>query len=348
MRPPAGSRSEKGLRIDDNLVLVGDSPGFRRVIDNLLQVACHDVPVLIEGETGTGKELIAQALHRLSKRQSFIEVNCAALPAELAESEFFGHVRGAFTDARDGRSGLVTDADGGTLFLDEVSSLSLDLQAKLLRFLQNGTYREVGGNQSRFADVRVVAATNVPLTQAIAEARFRRDLYYRLAVYRIEVPPLRERFTDIDLLAAHFLTKHNKRLQLSDCDFSPAGMSFLRSYHWPGNVRELENVIQHALICRSDDLIEPPDLQTAAGMALAPVDVGPETGTFQELKAAAIRDFERSYIQRILLASNGNVTHAARMAGMHRRTLTALLAKHGIRREQFVSQRANGAGSPHQ
>ncbi len=336
------------LQLGEDLVLVGRSKAFRRTVEALLQIARHDVTVLVEGETGTGKELVARALHQLSGRcrGPFVEINCAALPGELAESELFGHLKGAFTHAFDRRVGLVAEAHKGTLFLDEVASLPLPLQAKLLRFLQSGEYREVGSNRSQKADVRVVAAANVPLLSAANEGHFRSDLYYRLAVFRIAVPALSERPEDIAPLARHFLDRHAARLRLPPSCLSMEALARLERHAWPGNVRELENRLQRALVQKpgtelgAEDLFE--DLEApAAAAALA------GSGCFRDQKAAALRSFELQYLQNVMRRSRGNVSKAAREAGLHRRALTALLAKHGLKREAFLSREASELKSSH-
>src|SRR4030095_3354027 len=237
--------------------IVGDSPAMRKMFEKVKQVACTDSTVLLMGETGTGKELIAQAIHVLSSRKNrvMIKVNCAALPPTLIESELFGHEKGSFTSALNRKIGRFELAHRGTLFLDEIGDLPLDLQAKLLRVLQEREVERVGGTQTVKADIRIIAATNRDLEKAVREEKYRLDLYYRLKVFPIVVPPLRERTGDVELLVRHFVSKYARKLGKSIAEIPARIMEALMAYPWPGNVRELENVIERAvIITRKSDL----------------------------------------------------------------------------------------------
>ncbi len=242
--------------------IIGESPGIKRVLDLVRRVAPTDATVFIQGESGTGKELVAQAIHTESRRANaaFVPVNCGAIPTELVESELFGHVKGAFTGATGASEGLIMEAQGGTLFLDEIGELPLGMQVKLLRALQEKEVRPVGGKDTRRADVRFVAASNKDLKEAIARGEFREDLFYRLNVIKIQVPPLREREGDVDLLVKHFINyyakKIGKRIRYLDAGFK----SFVKTYQWPGNVRELQNLIERAAILTDSDVLNYDDI----------------------------------------------------------------------------------------
>lgn len=302
----------------DELVTV--NPNMRRLLELADRVALRDVPVLLTGESGTGKELMARRLHRRSARRDgpFVAVNCAALPESLAESELFGHEKGAFTGADKDRPGRFEEANGGTLFLDEIGDLPLALQAKLLRVLEDGLVRRVGGRRDIPVSVRVVAATNRDLTQAMEAGQFRRDLYYRLAVVRIELPPLRQRKGDISALARHFLLSLAARHGLPAGELSPEALEALENYAWPGNVRELRNVLERALVVRAGGVIRREDLDLPAlssGASSFPLD----------------RDArEREAILEALRRANGNRERAAELLGISVRTLYYRLRRHGI------------------
>ena len=256
-------------RVYSSRRIIGESEGIRRVLDMIRRVAASDANVLIEGESGTGKELVAQAIHYASPRADgpFVPINCGAIPADLLESELFGHAKGAYTGAVAASEGLIREASGGTLFLDEISELALNLQVKLLRVLQERQVRPLGSKHTYAADVRFVAASNRDLKQAMEQGLFRADLYYRLNVITIHVPPLRERGRDVEILAQHFIEEHSRRLGKRITGMSEAMRDFLYSYHWPGNVRELENLIERSVILAEGSVLslqDPPALIGAA------------------------------------------------------------------------------------
>ncbi|MEX2544843.1 MAG: sigma-54 dependent transcriptional regulator [Phycisphaeraceae bacterium] len=319
---------ERGKRFGD---MIGASDAMRRVFDVVERVAPNDVDVLILGETGTGKELIARTVHQQSRRKDnrFVPVDCGAIPEQLLESEFFGHERGAFTGA-DARSlGLMEFADGGTFFLDEIGQLPINLQAKLLRALQERRIRRVGGTQEIELDVRVIAATSLDLTAEIARERFRSDLYYRINVARIDLPPLRERLQDVPLLAHHFIQRHAQEMGHTQIKLAPDALEVLCSYAWPGNVRELQNVIRRALAMTRDDELRvddlPDEVVTAAGVGSADNDQG-----LFELRDQHVTAFEKQYLTELLHRHNGDVAEAAAEARVPRGTLYRLIKKHGL------------------
>jgi two-component system response regulator HydG len=307
--------------------IVGTSPAIRQTIELTRRAAASDATVLVTGESGTGKELVARALHRCSPRANapFVALNCSAVPAPLLESELFGHVRGAFTDARRGRAGLFVQAGAGTLFLDEIGEMPLDMQAKLLRALQERTVRPVGADEEQPFACRIVAATNRDLAQMIRQGAFREDLFYRLNVIPVTLPPLRERREDIPLLAEHFLARFAKR-QGHVLRLSPATMERLLRYPWPGNVRELENAMERAAILAQADMIEPGDLppHVTAGLALGPA---PSLGSPQTLA-----ETERILIMQTLERSGWNHSRTAESLGIGRTTLWRKLKEYGIDR----------------
>ncbi len=312
---------------------LGESPAMRAVYSIIERVAASSVDVLVTGETGTGKELVARAIHAGSRRSAgpFVPVDCGAIPDALLESELFGHERGAFTGAEARRMGLVEFADGGTLFLDEVGELPLPLQAKLLRVLQERRVRRVGGRQENPVDVRVVAATSRPIDRMVEDGSFRRDLFYRINVVRIDLPPLRARGDDIGLLAEHFANRAAQETGRPIGGLSTDVYQVLKSYHWPGNVRELQNVVRRAIaLTRSpnagiDDL--PDEIVTAAGRSTA-AEAG-AVGFFAR-RAEHVAAFEREFLTDLLTRHSGDVSAAAREARLPRGTLYRLLKGHAI------------------
>ena len=303
--------------------LVGNDPAFCREVDRIPACARSEFPVLITGETGTGKELFARAIHALSARRAlpFIPFDCGAIPDHLLENELFGHARGAFTDAHKEQKGLVALANGGTLFLDEVDVLSVGAQAKLLRLLQEKSYRPLGGERFLHADVKIVAATNRDLENCVERNLFRSDLYYRLNVLRLRLPPLRERPGDIGLLVEYFLRSTPGGAQRS---LSAGALRLLAAQPWPGNARELLNAVQRAAIFSPGAQID------AAEFCLPHAGIEEASPkTFHEAKKKSVRDFERSYITNVLNRNNGNITKAAREAGKDRRSFGRLAKKYG-------------------
>ena len=321
--PPAAPHGFAGM--------VGRHPEMLRIYELIGQIAQTPATVLITGESGTGKELIARAIHHQSDRTAapFVAVNVAAIPETLIESELFGHEKGAFTGAHARKLGRFELAHGGTVFLDEIGSLRLDLQAKLLRVLQEREIERLGGGRPVPVDVRILAATNVNLRQAVRDRAFREDLYYRLNVVPLHVPPLRERRDDISRLARHFVEKIARESHRDVRDISAGALDALSRYGWPGNVRELENVIHRAVVLSRGPIIQLQDV---------PLDVAmPETSRLEEAAAATpLRDacdhFERQYVLRVLERVHWNVSRAARLLGVHRNTILAKLSSWGIRR----------------
>jgi DNA-binding NtrC family response regulator len=310
--------------------LVGESQPFLRVLHMVSEVAYTDVTVLILGETGTGKELIARAIHYQSSRRNkpFVPVNCGALPEYLVENELFGHAKGAYTDASSPEKGLIAEAEKGTLFLDEVDTLKISAQVKLLRFLQDHEYRSLGSTKNHTADIRIIAATNTDLQQQVQEQRFREDLYYRLNVIVIRLPPLRERQEDIPLLASHFLRRYAHHYGRESLRLSADALHKLVAYPWPGNIRELETVLHRAIILASSPVLQREDIDLPDSSQCAI----PETHSFREAKTRVLEQFERTYLSDLLTTHEGNVTRAAKHAGEPRRSLQRLLKKYRLNR----------------
>jgi DNA-binding NtrC family response regulator len=333
-------RSQRGA-------LIGNSEGMQRVRAMIEKVAETDATVLVRGESGTGKELVARELHeRNATRRNgpFIAVNCAALPSELIESELFGHEKGAFTGAASRREGKFEQADGGTLFLDEIGDMSANVQAKLLRALEERRIERLGGNESIPVDVRIISATHRPLEEEIAAGNFRADLFYRLRVVTIEIPPLRERREDIPTLADKFARAAADRYELPARAIAQSALRRLLEYDWPGNVRELKNTIERAMIMAEGAELTAPDLpeEIIVGLEKAAIigDVETETGGIKVPFTADFREdrreFERRYISRCLEHTNGNVTRAAEILDMHRQSLQHKLRQLGLGR-RYVS-----------
>ncbi len=344
-----GTPSFAHAHTGDRITLLGQSPAFRRAIELARKVAGTDASVLISGESGTGKELIAQFIHSHSRRagKKLVAVNCAALPEQLLESEMFGHKKGAFTGADRDKAGLLEVANGGTLFLDELTEMPLSLQAKLLRVLQDGVVRRVGSEQQdAVVDVRFVSATNRDPQEAVAQGILREDLYYRLRVVPIKLPPLRQRTDDIGLLADHFLRHFWERHRQPGEQlpvFSDAAFDYLRARPWRGNVRELQNLVEHtAVIADAGKAIHPDDFPV--------YDDAPGPGAAQEsamfsgsymndayhvAKDKLVAQFENEYLTRLVTRAGGNMSRAARLAGIDRTTLYRLMEKHGLRRDEY-------------
>jgi formate hydrogenlyase transcriptional activator len=317
-------RSEHGFE-----EIIGESPALKRVLTDINTVAHTDATVLILGETGTGKELVARAIHRMSSRKSagFIKLNCAAIPTGLLESELFGHEKGAFTGAVSQKIGLLELADQGTLFLDEVGEIPLELQPKLLRALQDQEFERLGGTRTIKVNVRIIAATNSNLAKSVAKHEFRSDLYYRLHVFPIRMPPLRERGKDIPLLVRHFVRKFAQRLNKQISIIPAEAMSVLECWHWPGNVRELENLIERSVI-----------LSQGSSLSVPFQELRPELSGFQHY--STLETVEREYILRVLHETGGVIAGlhgAAARLGMKRTTLQSRIKRLGITREEYLN-----------
>ena len=311
--------------------MIGESLPFLDEIKKIPTVAKSDANVLINGETGTGKDLCARAIHYLSPRASgpFVPFNCGAIPAELMENELFGHVQGAFSGASTAQAGLISASDSGTLFLDDIDCLPPTSQAKLLRFLQEKEYRQLGSPKIYCADVRVIAATNSDLEAAVHAGKIRRDLYYRLNVIPLILPALKDRREDIPLLARHFLIKYANDFQKQITGFAPEAMETLMFYDWPGNVRELEHVVQRTVLFCEHKTIREIDL------FLPRAKTATYKLSFKEAKANVVNRFERSYIERLLFSYKGNITKAAQAAQKNRRAFWQLIRKHQIDVQTF-------------
>jgi two-component system nitrogen regulation response regulator GlnG len=349
--------------------IIGRSAPMQDVFKMIGQLAASDATVLITGESGTGKELVARAIYHHGKRSGrpFLAINCAAIPENLLESELFGHEKGAFTGATAQRVGKFEQCHGGTIFLDEIGDMSLPTQAKILRVLQSGAFERVGGNETVKTDVRVIAATHKPLEQAVSERQFREDLFYRLNVVRIHVPPLRERRSDVPLLVNYFLKKCAQASKTAPKSISPAAIAALENFHWPGNVRELENIIQRATVMAKGDVILPGDFPAeisaatplpldtpsasahppAAGPAMAPPPVSGalDFATLsralfqlarQQTKLKVLPAVERELIIHALVDTKGNQVQAAKLLGITRATLRKRIEKFGIKQELAV------------
>jgi DNA-binding NtrC family response regulator len=326
--------------------LIGKSPAMRKVFEFMRRAANTEATVLITGESGTGKELVARAIHceGLRKDKRFVAVNCGAIPENLIESELFGHKKGSFTGAIADKRGLFEEAEGGTLFLDEVGELPFPLQVKLTRVLQERAVRRIGEAEERPVDVRILAATNVDLKEAVKEGKFREDLFYRLNIFPIRLPPLRERREDIPLLAALFLERHGRQQKSPVTGFTPEALSALMRYDWPGNVRELENAIERALAVSDGSRISvealPEEVSEAPGDRL----IGDITGSlsYQETVKLAIDRASRDYLGALMREFKGNVTKAAERAGIERESLHRLLKRYGMRSEMFKEKDSAG------
>jgi transcriptional regulator with PAS, ATPase and Fis domain len=306
--------------------IIGESPALLAQVELVPRFAKSGATVLISGESGTGKEVFARAIHYLSPRAGgpFVPVNCGALPEHLVESEIFGHKRGAFTGALADQAGLIQQAEGGTLFLDEIDTLTRAAQVKLLRFLQDGEYRAVGAQELVRSDIRIVAATNANLNRLVSEGGFREDLFYRLNVLTLVLPPLRERRGDILLLADHILETQAAVAKTARKKLSLDAVNRLFAHSWPGNVRELENVLIRAIVLSDDDTIKPSDLNLEDNGAPE------ENESFQKTKARVVGRFEHDFLATVLRSHQGNITQAARAVKKNRRAFWQLLRKHGL------------------
>jgi DNA-binding NtrC family response regulator len=318
--------------------IIGGNPLMQDIFQVIRTVAETDATVLVHGESGTGKELIARAIHYNSRRKDkpFVVVSCSALPETLLESELFGHEKGAFTGAIRQRIGRFEMAEGGTIVLDEIGEMTMPVQLKLLRVLQEREIERVGGNQIHKVDVRVIAATHRDLQEAMRERHFREDLFYRLNVVPLKLPPLRERLDDVPLLAAHFLRKYADKNQKQVRSISREAMDALCSYTYPGNVRELENIIERAVIMEKGESIQRAGLGAAASLQKAPAHhISGELDLFKTMKAEAVERFERDYLSQLLRLYKGNMSRSARHAGINIKNLHDKMARYGLKREDF-------------
>jgi DNA-binding NtrC family response regulator len=323
--------------------IIGRSEPMRQVrklieqISSIEATSGREAPaILITGETGTGKELVARAIHARSRRTQgpFVEINCAAIPATLLEAELFGHEKGAFTDAKSAKIGLFEAADGGTLFLDEIGSMDLSLQAKLLKAIEERSVRRLGSIRSRRFDVILIAATNQPLERAIQERSFREDLYYRLKVLTLHLPPLRERDDDAVFLAEHFVKLHARRYNRGEKELSQSAKSVIAGYRWPGNVRELSNVIERAVLLKEGASIDPGDLMIGAAPSANPPTAGISRDGLLAIdlsKGIVLEELERTIIERVLVQTGWNRTKAAQLLGLSRETLRYRIEKHNLK-----------------
>lgn len=339
IKPLQSPHDTKLLEEFVHLQLTGSTPVFLKTLSLIKKMASCHASVLIQGETGTGKENAARAIHYLGDRKNnaFIPINCAAIPDELIESELFGHEKGAFTDAKSTQAGLISLAQSGTLFLDEVDSLTPKAQASLLRFLQTQEYRPLGSKVTLQADVRIVAATNANLVQLVQQKLFREDLYFRLNVLNLQMPPLRQRRDDIPLIADSLIKKFAQQYQTRIKMLHPKTISFLKEKTWPGNIRELENILlRHFLLSNTSSLIITNEHNISENL----FEVQAETKeakkvlalSFQDAKAKAINQFEENYLKELMELASGNISAAARMAGKERRALGKLLQKYHIQK----------------
>jgi DNA-binding NtrC family response regulator len=320
------------------LNLLGNSPVFLQVLHLIERIAAVDATVLIQGETGTGKELAARALHYLSPRRDypFIPVNCGALPDSLVESELFGHERGAFTDAKNARRGIVAQGEGGAVYFDEVEAMTPRAQVVLLRFLQDQKYRPVGGRLESSGDVRIIASSNVDLEEMVRANQFRRDLLFRFSILSVTMPPLRQRGHDVILLAEHFLNRFATKYERPVKRLHPDTIAWMLAHDWPGNVRELENLMLREFLLADDDVIH---IRTAS-QPLSDRFVSAEFDselTFKLAKAKAVAEFEKAYLGDLLAKTCGNISLAARISQKDRSALNKLVKKHGLGYERFRS-----------
>ncbi len=321
--------------------IVGRNPVMQKIYETIEMLADSDATVLITGETGTGKEMVARAIHWSSPRRErrFTAINCGALPGELLESELFGHEKGSFTGALRRKPGKFEYAEGGTVFLDEIGEIPPPLQVKILRVLQEREFERVGGNETLRADVRIIAATNKDLPQAIARGEFREDLFYRLHVVPILLPPLRERTEDIPALAEHFLSRAAAKLKKDVRAIAPETMSRMMSYAWPGNIRELENVIERAVIMERGHTIERIDLPDSGGAAVPAMTSARPAEELETIPLSeAVERFEQSYLGRVLEKFGGHIGETARFAEVNPRTLNRKMKRYGLDRKAFKKQ----------
>jgi len=336
LSPLSSCHSDYQQLIDEflHLNLIGQSQVFLNLLKNTKKLSLCDAPVLIEGKTGTGKELFAHAIHYLSNRcnAGFIPVNCGSFPDQLFNNELFGHEKGAYTDAKASHQGLIQKAQGGTLFLDEIEALSAKAQICLLRFLQDFRYRPLGSTQLKKANIRVIAASNQSLKQLVEQGLFREDLYYRLNIMPLQIPTLRERIDDLTILANHFIKQFCEQYQQEKKEIHPSMLSWMQSYDWPGNIRELENMLHRAFLLSDSRIIYDPSLVDFRKEQKSPYPLVYPLGlTFKDAKDQVIKEFEINYLTHLINESSGNVSQAAKKAGKERRALGKLLKKYKLK-----------------
>ncbi|MHC4118862.1 MAG: sigma-54 interaction domain-containing protein [Planctomycetota bacterium] len=343
--------SEEYVHVADSLKrksglnrILGQSEIVRELRKKIDSISCCKANVLISGESGTGKEVAARTIHYLSRRagEPFVPVNCGAIPESLFENELFGHVKGAFTDAGLQQIGLIKEADGGTLFLDEIGLISSGVQAKLLRFLQDKEYRPLGGPGHHKADVRIIAATNTDLQHLVAQCAYRKDLFFRLNVVSLHMPPLRERREDIPILVEHFVNMYAKQSNKQIRGLTRDAMSWFMSYSWPGNIRELENKIQQAIVMCTAAVIDVEAIQVGTGQPEAEES---QLESFNIAKRRVVDSFARTYLTQLLREQEGDVASAAKKAGKSRTGLWNLLKRYGIAPSQFRHRRVSEAAN---
>jgi len=312
--------------------IIGGSPRMVAVAEAIKKVSSQKTTVLLLGESGTGKELFARAIHDISPRSNrpFVAINCAAIPGELLESELFGHEKGAFTGATERKPGKFELADRGTVFLDEIGEMDMALQSKVLRAIQEGEFSRVGGTGTLKVDIRIIAATNTDLEKAVAENRFREDLYYRLSVFPVIIPPLRERNEDIPLLVEHFISKYSAIMNVPASEVSDDAMELLKKYSWKGNVRELENVIERALILCEGETVKRKHLRLGQASSAGEIGGIPMDGSLEEASKAALKIVETKRIKKALKDTNGNKTRAAELLSVSYKTLLTKIKDYGI------------------
>ena len=330
------NNSASGHNFFVKMNILGNSPEFLKVLDKVCKVIKCDAPVYLDGETGTGKELIARAIHYLGERKDhpFIAANCGAFPDQLIENELFGHHKGAYTDARESSDGLIPQAEGGTLFLDEIEALSPKGQVTLLRFIEDMTFRPLGSNAAKHANVRVITATNESVTKLVEEGSFRKDLYYRINVMSIVLPPLRARAGDINLLADHFIHRFQIQYNQPGIELHPDTRSALKYYDWPGNVRELENMLHREFLLSDGKYIVLDEIPSTTRERRNPCGDRRMLKRFRQplvkAKNSLINEFEQHYLASALDRAKGNISEAARLAGKERRSFTRLLQKYEL------------------
>ncbi|MFN8176305.1 MAG: sigma-54 dependent transcriptional regulator [bacterium] len=323
-------RKRMAGRMRKSDIIIGVSPGMREVVQKVGMVTKSDVSVIVYGESGTGKEIVARTIHKYSNRadKPFVTVNCAALPEALLENELFGHVKGAYTGAHTNQKGLFEEAEGGTLFLDEIGEIPPSIQVKLLQVLQSYEFKRVGGTKTIKVDVRTLFATNKDLAKSLKDGTFREDLFYRINVVPIVIPPLRERKDDIPLLVNHFLELFTEELGKKVEGYTADAMKRLMTYDWPGNVRQLQNKIKQSIVTTTHRLVTPEDIWLdVVETPVRDVDV---SRPYADLKREMVDDFERVYLGKLLAGCAGNLSEAARRSGMHRKNLYVLMKKHGL------------------